>query len=1559
MPAFYELNYYARTFYSGNGSTNDFLVTFYGGAPLDPSHVRVYVNQTQISSGWSFVTINGATYVHFDIPPDGQTPGNVMLRRFTPAREADRVINFTDGDVLTASDLDMSQLNSLYVSQESSDQFLDQGGAGVSINFAETITGSKTFTGTTTIAPEGSFKFLQGLDIIADKTPDGKQYVLGANGTSGDVHWEETTINAGSLPATVVLTDTNQTIDGQKTFTGAVEINAPLKVTGSAVSGKALVSSTNDGSVAWSSIVNGIKLGSDTAVSSTGTVVITPASIGALSAGASGGTQTVAGPVAFTGSVGLGDEVSADTLTVTGQLKLNLSDTDEVIGRVLTCNAIDGTASWASPAATGITSVNGLTGSTTGGVVEITPALLGVPVLVGSPQTIAAITTFSSTVNLGDDGNDIVNIPGKLYYTRSGYASGHVMTSQPNGEVIWAAVPPTGVISVNGDSSSAVTITAAGLGAVDLSSNQTIAGVKTFSGTASAANAVVTNALTYNVGSNLQGKVLTSNASGVASWASPSATGVTSVNDQTGPTVTLDAADVGAVSVGYSQEITGAKTFSNNVTLGTASNDIIVVGGELQIPGATANGQVLTSSAGNKAIWATPEPAGVTMLNGATGPLTISADSLGAYTPAGAYPLPIATGNQKGIMQVGGGLSVTDGVVSVTQNATLPIATADVLGGIKIGSGLSINSATGVVSATLNGSVGVNLFKGRAGDVTPEVNDYQASMIKNIDGSDAAVTTDSIQTISAAKKFTVAPTVTSSGTTIGTNGSNGVSIEPTGLVKAQRAGNGNLHVWEGYSPTGGLTSFIEADGDAVFSGLVTANGGFYSNAGVTFGDNPNDGINLTGTLKFTGGGAPELNKVMTCKDSLGTVAWEYPLNAPVTTVNGTNGSVSISLHGEANPTANLGGVSLTATQTISGAKTFSANQVFQANVTLGDAGADVILVNGTLKIPMGGSNGKFLKSDASGNASWGDGPAVPVQSVNGVSGAVIITADDPDGPSTKGLGAVTKGTTQTITGNKTFSGTTSFTGNVSLGDALSDTLTCTATPVFPSGAVVGHVLTCADADGATAWGLPTPPLVISVNGRVDAVTITADETTTGIGAVTKDTAQSISGVKTFSVAQIFNAGVTLGDAGADVILVNGTLRIPTNPAAGRVLTSDSTGNASWANQTITSVSTQIGAAAPVAQTGAVLITATNIGAATTGALTTLTGQVTDAVTLATNASLDAAAAAGVAATKLSSVTITTTDINNLPVSCLSGLGTAASPLKVLGAAPLGPATGDLTGSYPSPTIGNNKVTYGKMQQVAGYRLLGNPAVSGPANVAEISLGTGLGFVAGQLTNTAIPTVSATGTNTFTGANTFQGNVVVGNEATDTLSVNAAVTTNGTVILGSTNNAANAITIGGPLKITSGSPAAGKFLTTDASGNATWASPTPTPVGIPTFIGSMATWQPVAQIGGTAPNLIITPSFPLGVEQLIPWSISITSSSTSARTANLLLNPGTQSIRVNGIYRTANGTMAGNAASHTAGFDLKPLPVNTNTQVALITMAATPGGSVPNTQTGYVSVTRIA
>ena len=1052
MPAFYELNYYARTFYTGDGGTQDFLVTFYGGAPLEPGHIKVYVDQTEVFSGWSLVTVNNATKVRFEIPPAETSAGNVMLRRVTPATAATRVIDFSDGSVLTASDLDKSQLNSLYVSQESSDLFLDQGGAGVSINFAETITGSKTFTGTTTIAPEGFLKFTQGLDIIADKTQNGKQYVLGANGITGDVHWEETTINPGSLPSSVVQADipySPQVISAPKTFTGSTVISGGLKVTGTSVSGQALVSNTSDGTVAWSPIVNAIKLGSGTAASSTGTVVITPASIGAIAVGATGATQTVAGPVNFSGSVGLGSDVSASVLNVTGTFKLNLQDGDEPIGKVLTCTGVDGTSAWQPAASSGITSVNGLSGT-------------------------------------------------------------------------------------NG----AVTITADQLGAVSTATNQTI---------------------------------------------------------------------------------TGAKTFTNNVTLGTDSNDIIVIGGELQIPGATANGQVLMSSAGNKAIWQTATAAGVSSVNGATGPITISADSLGAYTPAGAYPLPIATGNQKGIMQVGSGLAVTDGVVSVTQNATLPIATANVLGGIRIGSGLSINAQTGVVSATLNGAVGVNLFNGRAGDVTPATADYTAAQVTN------AVDTNTAQDITASKKFTVIQTVSTANGAIGNSGSVGVSINPTGIIKAQSSAV-NTHVIEAISPTGGVMAWVDSDGDATFSGKVTANGGFESSAGMTIGQNASSIINITGSLQVLGGGSPGIGKVLTCQDAtVGAVAWQTPSNAPVSSV------------------AVNGGTALT--------------------------------------------------------------------------GAVNIVADG--------------------------------------------------------------------------------------NGSAN-----------GLGAVTKTGTQTITGTKTFSVAQDFQAGMKLGLVLTDDIEVKGTLRIPTSPAAGKVLTSDATGKAGWSPSLITSVNTQ---------TGAVVITPGNIGAATTADITSLTTQITTANTNATNASTDAASALSTANSKLSYVSTLPTDVGGTPAYLLTGNGTDGSPLQVLNAPPVGPAAGDLIGTYPSPTIGTNKVTYGKMQQVGASRLLGNAAGS-VANVTEISLGNGLSFSGGQLTNAAIPTVSASGTNTFTGANTFQGNVTVGDAAGDALTVNATMSTVAPVTLGAASGSTSQITVHGPLTITSGSPGVAKVLTSNATGVATWEAP---------------------------------------------------------------------------------------------------------------------------------------
>jgi hypothetical protein len=879
---------------------------------------------------------------------------------------------------------------------------------------------------------------------------------------------------------------------------------------------------------------------------------------------------------------------------------------------------------------------------------------------------------------------------------------------------------------------------------------------------------------------------------------------VTSVNNQSGPTVSLSAADVGAVSVGNTQDITGAKTFTNNVTLGTASNDIILIGGELQIPGGTP-GQVLMASAGNKAIWQNATASGVTSLNNATGALTISAASLGAYT---AQTIPVASDTVSGIMRVGTGLTVSAGVVSVNQNASLPQATDTVLGGIKVGSGLSINGS-GVLSATLNGNVGVNKFNTRVGDVLPAAGDYTAAQVTN------AVDTNTAQTIAASKKFTALQTVSTATPAVGITGSFGVGIAPAGLIQVQSA-TANTHVFEAINSTGGVKAWIDSDGDASFDGLVSANGGFYSPAGMSIGQNAGSAINITGTLKILGGGSPLVNKVLTCQDTDGTVAWAYPLNAPVSTVNTMTGAVALSLDGEVNTTGNLGGVTLSTTQTIGGAKTFSANQVFQANVTLGDAPADTILVPGTLKITSGGPGaGKYLQSDALGNASWQTVASAPVSSVNGATGAITIIADGTETSTTKSLGAVDKTTNQSIGGNKTFTGVTTFSGNVNIGTTTASTLTVTATPAFVTGAAVGRILTCANATtGASQWSDPVAPPVTSVNGRTGVVVVTADDVTTGIGAVTKSTTQTINSTKTFSVPQTFSSDVSLGANNTHNVTVNGTLVIPSNGGNGKVLTCNASNQGVWTVPLITSVNSQ---------TGSVVITPGSIGAATTADISSLTSQVTAATTAATNASTAAASALSTANSKLSYVSTLPTDVGGTPAYLLTGNGTDASPLQVLNAPPVGPAAGDLIGSYPSPTIGANKVTYGKMQQVStGSRLLGNAAAgTTAANVTEISLGAGLGFTSGQLTNTAIPTVSASGTNTFTGANTFQGNVVVGDQATDTLSVNAAVTTNGTVTLGTTNNAANAVTIVGPLKITSGTPGVAQVLTSDANGNASW------------------------------------------------------------------------------------------------------------------------------------------
>lgn len=106
------------TYTATAGQTAFGPITFPGGAALRDSHIKAYVNGNLVSA-----TVSGSLSSPTVTLASGASAGNtVKIARETPVTEATRVINFVDGDVLTASDLDEANLNSLYASQEARDR---------------------------------------------------------------------------------------------------------------------------------------------------------------------------------------------------------------------------------------------------------------------------------------------------------------------------------------------------------------------------------------------------------------------------------------------------------------------------------------------------------------------------------------------------------------------------------------------------------------------------------------------------------------------------------------------------------------------------------------------------------------------------------------------------------------------------------------------------------------------------------------------------------------------------------------------------------------------------------------------------------------------------------------------------------------------------------------------------------------------------------------------------------------------------------------------------------------------------------------------------------------------------------------------------------------------------------------------------------------------------------------------------------------------------------------------------------------------------------------------
>ena len=103
--------------YPGDGVTTTYTVTF---PYLAKSHVHVFLGEVET---FSFVWVTDSS-IKLDVPSSDL----VTIRRLTPT---DPLVDFTDGSVLTETQLDVANLQSLYVCEETIDAAENSLGIGV------------------------------------------------------------------------------------------------------------------------------------------------------------------------------------------------------------------------------------------------------------------------------------------------------------------------------------------------------------------------------------------------------------------------------------------------------------------------------------------------------------------------------------------------------------------------------------------------------------------------------------------------------------------------------------------------------------------------------------------------------------------------------------------------------------------------------------------------------------------------------------------------------------------------------------------------------------------------------------------------------------------------------------------------------------------------------------------------------------------------------------------------------------------------------------------------------------------------------------------------------------------------------------------------------------------------------------------------------------------------------------------------------------------------------------------------------------------------------------
>lgn len=113
---------YSRVTYAGDGVTSIFALTF---PYISTSHISVELNaRTLLSTEWKWVSESTLQLIRTDGSPNPPSAGDAieLIRTTSPSA---RIVDFTNGAVLTEADLDASALQMFYLNQEATDIFTD------------------------------------------------------------------------------------------------------------------------------------------------------------------------------------------------------------------------------------------------------------------------------------------------------------------------------------------------------------------------------------------------------------------------------------------------------------------------------------------------------------------------------------------------------------------------------------------------------------------------------------------------------------------------------------------------------------------------------------------------------------------------------------------------------------------------------------------------------------------------------------------------------------------------------------------------------------------------------------------------------------------------------------------------------------------------------------------------------------------------------------------------------------------------------------------------------------------------------------------------------------------------------------------------------------------------------------------------------------------------------------------------------------------------------------------------------------------------------------------